>query len=1244
MIYTFNHDAGRWEAIGAGTVSEDGQTIVSDPGVGIRAPGWHVIQPGVITQGNLVVGRRGGLFGRTGGDELAPQTGRHYYALQNLDTGFVIRGRTDVINRIYNRTVLSANANYRLSVFGLVSGQIGSVDFQTPDNGAQITVPIVVLDKQPLIDTDNDLLDDRAEFIIGTRDDLADTDSDGIRDRAELLQGLNPFNALPFPTGVISELPLNGAANELTIEGSTQSSEGQTAYVATSAGLAVLDVTEFDNPIVLGQLDLGDAKDVSVDSTLGIAAVAANNGLHLVNVDDPMLPQLIETVDITLEEVEVIEGVAYTAVGSRLVAYDLQTGDLLDRTLSLTTGRLIALDREGSTLYVVDDQQTLTVVDASSFTMVPRGEVALPKRTNEIFAGGGLVYATTIAGVGLGRGGFMTIDVSDPDDPRVLADGFTSETPVTGSGIDFATSGAGLGVLIGGAISVIPNVVDVFNLTAPFSPNPDNPDVPFLDPDSLLTRFFLPETPRAVEIASGVAYTATGNSGIVVTNFKSFDSGGVAPSVSLSTSVDVDPTTDGVQVEEGKIVPLTIEVADIDNPDTSISDPNNPGPAWVEGRFDNGLFFDFAGGDALDLDAAAVNGLADGTIEFWYRTPKTERQTLFSGANAADPESFVILLENETRFRYGDATWDISAVGDNAWRHYAIVRNQTAGEVSLYINGVHQGTETLTLETLSVDGDGFLFGQQQGEVGGGFSPLDAAFGTFDELRIWDTVRSATDIQTQRNTALTGSEAGLRAYWDFSEGSGTTVTGRTANAFAGTLVNVQPLARIGQVRSVELLINGEVVRNDVSFPFEDFRFRAPRLDDFEDPVELQVRAIDTGGNIGLSETLIVQPAESSSGTKLGTITQSNTNATGLVQVVPDTTKPLFVRSNPEEGGVRSKRFRTLRLGFNESMDPATLTAENFRLVGPEAAPIDIISSPSGNVFPLIDVQSRKEDSEVQLTYARLVPGDYELFVNEANVADAAGNPLGTGERVVLRFTVLDADSVFVNSIGGSWTDPDNWDTGEIPRDGDEVFLSTEPDATVTYTGNSVIRKIAGDGNLRVSGGTLDVTETIEMDGDLELAGGTVKNATLLNGANGRALFGTSSDGALDQVTLEGDGVLDTGSVTTVRNGIEVNGTLRIQRTNNSSSNTYDTGLDFASGDQILSGTGTVELFSALTFSNEERDIRLRPTSGGSLTIGSNVTVRNAPNSRFVTIGNSGLPTTILGTVVSHVPGTDTAGHR
>lgn len=49
-LWSFNHDLGDWEVVGSMTVSADGKLVCTDPGVGIRQPGWHSDGPG--TQGS----------------------------------------------------------------------------------------------------------------------------------------------------------------------------------------------------------------------------------------------------------------------------------------------------------------------------------------------------------------------------------------------------------------------------------------------------------------------------------------------------------------------------------------------------------------------------------------------------------------------------------------------------------------------------------------------------------------------------------------------------------------------------------------------------------------------------------------------------------------------------------------------------------------------------------------------------------------------------------------------------------------------------------------------------------------------------------------------------------------------------------------------------------------------------------------------------------------------------------------
>ncbi|HEX7654713.1 MAG TPA: hypothetical protein VF607_14485, partial [Verrucomicrobiae bacterium] len=45
-LWSFNHKTGRWEIQGPATASLDGSYIDSDPGYGVRQPGWHMLAAG----------------------------------------------------------------------------------------------------------------------------------------------------------------------------------------------------------------------------------------------------------------------------------------------------------------------------------------------------------------------------------------------------------------------------------------------------------------------------------------------------------------------------------------------------------------------------------------------------------------------------------------------------------------------------------------------------------------------------------------------------------------------------------------------------------------------------------------------------------------------------------------------------------------------------------------------------------------------------------------------------------------------------------------------------------------------------------------------------------------------------------------------------------------------------------------------------------------------------------------------
>ena len=60
-------------------------------------------------------------------------------------------------------------------------------------------------------------------------------------------------------------------------------------------------------------------------------------------------------------------------------------------------------------------------------------------------------------------------------------------------------------------------------------------------------------------------------------------------------------------------------------------------------------------------------------------------------------------------------------------------------------------------------------------------------GMISETRIWSSARTANEILASYNTALTGNEANLDLYYNFSEGSGSTLNDLTSNGVDGTIV-------------------------------------------------------------------------------------------------------------------------------------------------------------------------------------------------------------------------------------------------------------------------------------------------------------------------------------------------------------------------------------------------------------------------------------------------------------------------
>jgi hypothetical protein len=342
-------------------------------------------------------------------------------------------------------------------------------------------------------DTDADGLSDLAEHVIGTRADLPDTDADGLSDFTEVQQGLNPLSGLNLPIGVIASLPLSSDA--MTI-----ATHNNTALIATDSGLALVDITSPEQPLLLSELDLpGFNHDIIVSPSTEIAAVLADAstfkgpdfGVHLVSIADPANPTLIRTLRIQASLIRELNGLLYALVDNQLRTYDISTGLELDWITLDPTPELIEVSPN---LIVVSQAETLTFFTPSHTGWIETStfphSLGYPKCL--LLDGPTLFFGTFT--------GFITIDVSNPANPTVL--GQPDSTQLVNHAL--ASNGSGMLAVVSsfaGPATLDLSLYDVRDLT---------------DTTRFLTTITTPGAPNDVALHHGIAYVADGSSGLTV--------------------------------------------------------------------------------------------------------------------------------------------------------------------------------------------------------------------------------------------------------------------------------------------------------------------------------------------------------------------------------------------------------------------------------------------------------------------------------------------------------------------------------------------------------------------------------------------------------------------------------------------------------------------------------------------------------------------------------------------------------
>lgn len=153
------------------------------------------------------------------------------------------------------------------------------------------------------------------------------------------------------------------------------------------------------------------------------------------------------------------------------------------------------------------------------------------------------------------------------------------------------------------------------------------------------------------------------------------------------------------------------------------------------------------------------------TIEMWIKQEGTTGDTdALMSMGGYDGQRLTI------QSGIGGVSWGVEdyaqeAISLNAWHHVAyVVEDKKLKEI--YVDGAAQtivGDKNITMP-------GPIF-----QVASFYQSTadDKNFkGVIDELRIWSSARTSSQINSNKDNELTGSEANLIGYWNFNDGSGT----------------------------------------------------------------------------------------------------------------------------------------------------------------------------------------------------------------------------------------------------------------------------------------------------------------------------------------------------------------------------------------------------------------------------------------------------------------------------------------
>ena len=191
-------------------------------------------------------------------------------------------------------------------------------------------------------------------------------------------------------------------------------------------------------------------------------------------------------------------------------------------------------------------------------------------------------------------------------------------------------------------------------------------------------------------------------------------------------------------------------------------------------------------------DNASLTSTNAITISAWFKKLSSSNWMSLVGKGTSDANEEYVLMVKDDQVYFdvgqggGPYLQQSTTISIGVWHHIAAVhtRSGSTSTLKVYLNGKDVGGSTVGASNSPNDNSHPL------TIGSRFSTSNAPFqGQIDEVRIWSEARSQAEIKANMHTELSSGESNLVAYYNFNEGTGTTVSDMSSNSNNGTMTNM-----------------------------------------------------------------------------------------------------------------------------------------------------------------------------------------------------------------------------------------------------------------------------------------------------------------------------------------------------------------------------------------------------------------------------------------------------------------------